>query len=225
MTAMLRRLSIFLCLSLICAFAAEYSCSFVEGGWDMKDWHFVRSGRWPYEGHWVQKENCIQNVVPEGVGPVELQGKRAGETYTSMVLAKPVNGSATIRATMSFEYKMAPLIVLAGPLKENGEAYPEYQEHWEIVLYNEGINVWHHEVRDGKPYWRKAAYVQAKFEAGKQYEMTAKVQFTAKVPMLEVKCGDCVFGCMLPTLPKNYYAGITACEGVNAFYNFKIISK
>lgn len=191
----------------------------------MSDWRLVRSPRWTYEGHWLQKENRIQNVVPEGCDSKELQGKRASETYTSMVLARQVNGSATISATMSFEYKMAPLIVIAGPLKENGEAYPEYQEHWEIVLWNEGMNVWHHEMRDGKPYWRKAAYVRAAFEAGKQYEMTAKVSFTWKGPMLDVKCGDCAFGCMLPTLPSSYYAGITACEGINGFYNFKLVSE
>ena len=222
---MMRKLYLLVLFAALSLVAAEYNCRFVEGGWDMKDWRFVRSGRWTYEGRWVQKKDCIQNVVPEGVEPKDLQGKRADETYTSMVLAKQMTGNSTISSKMSFSYRMAPLIVLAGPLQENGEAYPVYQEHWEIVLFDKGLNVWHHEIKDGKPYWRKAAYVNCTFEPDKQYELTAKVTFTSKVPMLEVKCGDYVFGCMLPTLPKNYYVGITGCEGVNSFYDFKVTYK
>jgi len=223
---MKRICGIFLVVLALFSFGREYSCQFAEGGWDMKDWRFVRSSRWPYEGKWLQKDGFIQNLAPEGASQDEMLGKRAGETYTSMVLAEKLNGNAVITAETSFDYKMAPLIVIAGPLKENGDgAYPEYQEHWEIVLYFGGLNVWHHEIKDGKPYWRKAAYVQAKFQAGVKYELKAKIVFTAKVPMLEVSCGDCVMGCMLPSLPREYYAGITACEGINKFYSFKAKSK
>ncbi len=202
---------------------AEYKCSFEPGGWNEKDWQFVRCARWTYEGKWIQKDGYIQNVVPDGVSQNDLQGKRAGETYTSMVLAEPRKGRSSISAEMSFDYKMAPLIVLAGPVsKAEGSSYPVYGEHWEIVLYNGGINVWHHEIKNGKQYWRKAAYVNAKFEAGKKYTLNARVTFPAKTPMLEVSCENVKFGCMLPTLPKEYSVGITGCEGINRFYSFSV---
>jgi len=200
----------------------EFACQFVAGKWSDNDWILVKSPRWTNIGAWIQKADCIVNRCPEDATKEEMLGKRAQETYTSMVLKNKVTGNATITTTTSFDFRMAPEIVIAGPLGADKDGYPEYREHWEIVLYDQGVNVWHHEFRDGKPFWRKAAFVNATLEPGKKYTMTAKIQFTQKVPILEVSCGDICFGCMLPTLPTEYYAGITACEGLNSFYDFKL---
>ena len=73
-----------------------------------------------------------------------------------------------------------------------------------------------------KALWRRAAFVNVPFEANTKYTMEAKVQFTSKCPVLTVTCNGVKFGCMLPELKRGFYAGITGCEGINHFYDFKL---
>ena len=202
------------------AMAGEYACTFTQDGWKKEDWILLKSPRWDYIGGWVQKDGYIQNQVSDESLPGEKLQRE--NNFTSMVYKEPVPGNATISATMLFEYKMAPEIVLANSVDKNENGDPQYAEYWEIVLFNEGLNVWHHQIVDGKPFWRRAAFVNVPFEANTKYTMEAKVQFTSKCPILTVTCNGVKFGCMLPELKRNFYAGITGCEGINRFYDFKL---
>ena len=199
--------------------AGEYACSFSRDGWNSQDWILVKSPRWEYTGSWVQKDDHLENAVPENKTPEELQHSQC---YTSMVYRQPIPGNATISSTMLFEYKMAPEIILANAIDPNEKGYPQYSECWEIVLYNEGINVWHHQIVNGKPFWRRAAFVNHPFDPNTKYTLEASVQFTSKVPLLNITCNGIRFGCMLPDLKRNFYAGIVGCEGRNYFYDFKL---
>lgn len=204
--------------------AEEVACRFGRGQWSAADWVLVKSPRWDYFGGWVQQDDHLMNEHPADATPKEMLGKRAAETYTSMVYRHKVSGRTKVSATMLFEDRMAPELVLAGELGLDAKGRPEYREHWEIVLYDEGINVWHHEIRDGKPFWRKAAYLKTPFQPGVQYTLEALVEFPAggKGPQLSVTCDGKRFGCLLPTLPEPFHVGVTACEGVNRFYDFKL---
>lgn len=192
--------------------------------WQASDWVLVKSPRWDYFGGWVQQDDHLMNQHPADATPKEMLGKRAAETYTSMVYKHKVSGRTEIAATMLFEDRMAPELVIAGELGTDAQGRPEYREHWEIVLYDEGINVWHHEIRDGKPFWRKAAYLKTPFLPGVKYTLEALVEFPAggKGPQLSVTCDGKRFGCLTPTLPEEFLVGVTACEGVNRFYDFKL---
>lgn len=202
--------------------AAEHTCVFMPEGWKREDWLQVKTPRWDELGAWIQSADHIENRVPEGLPADQLVNCHAA--YVSMLWKEPLEGNAVISATMSFSERYAPSIVLAGELATNPafNDMAEYREHWEIVLYAEGINVWHHEFREGKPFWRLAAWLKHDFSPQVKYRLEVKVTFTAKVPLLTVTCDDQTFGCMLPTLPKSYRAGITACEGRNCFYDFQV---
>ena len=202
--------------------ATEFACVFTPDGWRQEDWLPVKTPRWNEIGAWKQQKDHLANRVPEGLSADELAD--CHEAYVSMLWRTPVEGDAVISSTMSFEVRFAPSIVLAGELGDNAACggMAEYREHWEIVLYADGINVWHHEFRDGKPYWRLAAWLKHPFAPQEKHRLEVKVAFTAKVPLLTITCDGQTFGCMLPTLPKIYRAGITACEGRNRFYDFQI---
>lgn len=204
--------------------AAEYSCRFTADGWAANDWVLVKSPRWTYFGGWEQQADHILNAVPADATDAQmLGGKWAEQTYTSMLWREKVSGrKIEISSTLSFDYRMAPLIVLAPELGADAAGRPEYREHWEIVLFDEGLNVWHHTYGDGKPAWVKAAYLQAPFRPGEKYALRAVITFTAKGPMLEVSCGGHTFGCTVPTLPPAFQVGITGCEGRNRFYDFSV---
>ncbi|MBT7164493.1 MAG: hypothetical protein HN904_17065 [Victivallales bacterium] len=202
--------------------AGDFQCEFTAGAWQAKDWVMVKSPRWPHRGEWEQEKDCLRNRTPKEATQKEMLGKRAGETYTSMLLKEPVSGNLKMAATMSFEHRMAPLIVLAPALDKDAQGYPEYREHWEIVLFDQGVNVWHHTYADGKPGWRKAAYAKFPLKAGQRYRLEVDIKRAGAGAQLTLRVGDHEFGYFEPVLPKTFQVGITGCEGVNRFYDFTV---
>ncbi|MDD3953036.1 MAG: hypothetical protein PHY82_03870 [Lentisphaeria bacterium] len=204
--------------------AAEFSCLFSPGGWNKEDWVMVKSPRWDYLGIWEQEADHIRNKVPADATENEMLGKRAGETYTSMLWKEKISAhkKVVICAEMSFDYQMAPLLVIASEYGKDSGACPEYRQHWEIVLYDKGINVWHHQYADGKPSWYKAAALHTAFAPNQKVMMTVTINFAGKVPQLEIRADGKTFSYAELQLPKSFFVGLTACEGVNRFYSFSV---
>ena len=194
---------------------------FAEGKWSRSEWTEVKSARWPDKGRWVQKGDHIENYVPADADEKQWQGPRAPETYASMLWNKKLKGSFTVSSTMDFDYRMAPLIVLAPSYGKNADGFPEYREHWEIIIYDEGINVWHHQ-NDGKPTWHLAAQLNCRFEPKKKYELKVQVRREKAGAQMIVTCGGMSFSYMEHDLPQELFTGITGCEGINRFYDFKV---
>lgn len=199
-----------------------FSCSFAKDRWKPEDWIMVKSPRWDHMGTWVQEDQHILNQVPADATPEDLRGKRASESYTSMVLKRRFRGSLDIKVAMAFDDRMAPLLVLAPSLGEDGQGRPEYREHWEIVLYDRGINVWQHLWENDKPAWRKAAYWVFPVEAKTMHQLEVQVNRTPRGDMLVVRLGDREMGYLEASLPEEFHVGITACEGVNRFQSFTV---
>ncbi len=213
-----------LCLCLAVRGADSYSCRFVRGGWEAEVWTLVKSPRWDRLGGWVQEDDAIRNEVPADAGPADLLGPRAGETYSSMVVSRPFEGNLTVRTTLLFEDRMAPLIVLAPELGADAAGRPEYREHFEIVAYDKGVNVWHHTWADGKPAWKKTAYWVFDVKPGVRHRLEVQVNHSGRGPMLVVRLDDREMGYREEALPARCYVGITGCEGVNRFYDFTVRS-
>lgn len=200
----------------------NYKCSFTGEGWNPDDWLIIKSPRWEHIGSWVQEKDCIANKVAPDISLNDMLDKRAGETYTSMVLKEKFSGSAEISSTISFSHLMAPLIVISGDYEKNPAGIPEYREHYEVVLCNKGINVWHHFFKDGKASWRKAAFMKTEFKANEKYLLTVKLDFSVRGPMMTISADGKTFGFFDEALPRSFHAGITGCEGINHFYDFSV---
>jgi hypothetical protein len=205
--------------------ADSYARRFSQGGWREADWILVKSPRWDRLGEWVQEPDAIRNQTPEGATDAELLGKHAPETYTSMVLAKAFEGNLTVRTTLAFEDQMAPLIVLAPELGKDATGRPEYREHFEIVAYDKGINVWHHTWADGKPAWKKAAYWRFDLAPKTRHALEVQVNHSSRGPMMVITLDNHEMGYLDPALPTRCHVGITGCEGVNRFYDFSVRSQ
>jgi hypothetical protein len=196
----------------------SYNCRFARGAWTADDWIMVKSPRWSHVGKWVQNGDHILNATPADATDKDLAGSRATETYTSMVLKQKVGGTTTITSTMSFDDRMAPLIVLADTLGADDQGHAEYRNHTEIVVYSGGINIWQHYYRDGKPSWVKLAWDDFELKPRTKYEM----KVTVNDKQIQVSAGGHTLGCTNPDLPDLYHVGITGCEGKNRFYDFKV---
>jgi len=194
-----------------------YSCTFVAGGWNQADWLRVKSPMAEHFGDWFQQKDCITNEVPKGIVPGEFQGNFE-DTYSSMVYKEKVTGNVTITSTMAFTCKMAPLIVLAPNVRKNAKGQKEYAEHFEVVIFNEGVNIWRYSVTGGKLAFRKAAF--ANFPLQKDTKYVLEVKKTDKT--LTVSIAGHTFGYLDDALPDSFYVGITGCEGLNRFYDFTV---
>ncbi len=199
------------------------SVSFAAGQWSQDDFDIVKSPRFDGVGSFIQESDHIVNAVPGEVTEAELLSCPAA--YCAMLHRKTLNGNVIISSRMSFDHRMAPLIVIAPEMGRSADGrYPELREHYEVVLYDEGLNVWHHRYADGKPSWYRLAYMTDRFAAKTVYDLQTEIQMTAKGPQLTVRCEGRQFGCALPFhfTGKNFVAGIIACEGVNRFYDYRV---
>ena len=210
--------------ALSCAVSADdfFECKFIPGGWNKADFIQVKSSRWPNINAFKQEANHIVNVCPADATPQEMLSKRAPETYAAMIYKRPISGNSEIKAEMSFDYRMAPSIVIAEKPGADANNYPEFRTHYEIVLFDQGLNVWRHWFKDGKQIWRKVGFLKCNFKANTKYELKVNIEFTGRGPVWTVSCGGHEFGFIDDLMPKEFYAGIVACEGVNRFYDFKI---
>ncbi len=199
-----------------------FHCSFAQNAWSPKQWILVKSPRWNYFGGWVQRADCIENQTPAGVPEKDLLGKRAAETYTSMVLDRRFSGNITVQAGMEFTDRMAPLIVIAPVLGRDGKGRPEYREHFEVVIFDRGVNVWHHFFDNGRPSWIKAAYWRFPLEANHRYRLTVRLGRNSHGRTLTLRVAGHELGYSDPSLPREFYVGITGCEGRNRFYDFRV---
>ena len=198
----------------------NYFCKFTPNGWNKNDWQHVGSPRWNGTSYWLQNEDHIVNHLPENLTEEEIIQEKfpASECYVSMLLKQPVKASAFFSTVCSFDYIAAPLLVLS---QENG---PIYHDHLEIVLYNEGINVWHHFFQDNTPSWQLIAAGKFPLNAKQRYRMNVAFYKTEEGWFLNIECPG--FPAILHQLetdwPKTYFVGITACEGINRFYEFEL---
>ena len=196
-----------------------YYYEFKQGSWEPADWQIVRSPRWTDISHWEQHEDHIANYVPADLRPEDMQmGRdRTGETYLSMLYKKPVTGSIRVETTCLFEERMAPLIVFSRELTS------VHKEHLEVVLYDRGINLWHHFFKNGKPSWKLIGFQDIALEANKPHHLVAEIRSTIKGKFLYMGVDTPSFGTRLAEdWPDEYFAGITACEGRNRFFDFAI---
>ena len=161
-----------------------------------------------------QEETCIVNA----------EGKSTfGYEYISILEKKTHKGNVTIETECSFEKFGAPIIVFTDDLRPDGNGRLIYGKHFEIVAYEDGINIWHI-----VPCPEKVDYpVDPTLLATKKFSIAGNSPIQMKVAIADGRIKTWVNGEYLEVsvedLPKDtFWVGITACEGINRFYNLKI---
>ncbi len=194
-----------------------FETSFAKGKWNKEEWIMVKSPRWSYLGEWIQRDSFIENKIP-----VSTTQKENPVSFTSMVLKNMFTVGISVKVKMEFADRMAPLIVIAPELGKDKDGTPEYREHFEIVLWDNGINIWHHYFEDNKPSWKLVAYNRFPLKPNTQYVLEVKYLRRKTDKILVVIVDGHEFGYLDNSLPNEFYVGITGCEGTNRFYNIEI---
>lgn len=204
-------------------FAETIDINFSRNKWEKNDWQEVRSPRFDYPGIMIQMDDHIVNKTPD-VSAEEVFTKYSHDVYSSMVMKRKFEADTiSISSEMSFDYSMAPLIVIAEKLGQNSKGIPEFRDHYEIVLFNEGINIWKHTYSNGINSYILVSCMAHVFLPQKRYDLKVTLKnFRKSSRILTVECDGVEFGFEDADLPKSVYAGITGCEGINRFYNFRV---
>ena len=211
---------------------ASVQVEFAPGKWNKDDWTLVKGPRWDYCHGFVQKDGWIENETPEGMPPEEVAKKCHSTTYSGMVWKEKFPLGTTVTTTTGWDWQMAPLIVIAPDLGTSKDGkLPEFREHWEIVVYYQGLNVWHHYWTPEKgPHWVKAASMllpkDCWWKPNVKHTLSVKVAKNAKGRKEMVcTCNGYTLQYVDDTLPDEFYGGILGCEGRNFFWDFSAKTK
>ena len=186
---------------------------FKSDAFSMSDFKYVYSPICKEFAEFKQEKNCIVNGCSE----------QTEYKYISIVTNKTYKSGTTITATCDFEKFGAPLIVISGDINKDENGRNRYGTHFEVVAYEEGVNIWHivpYPERTSRPIKPTLiASARFKIEDSSKICMSLKVcdnSLIATVNGVEVKVEH-------SDVPKEFNAGITACEGINRFYDFSIM--
>ena len=186
----------------------------------------MRSWRWDYLGVFDQLEDAIVNRCPDLPGD-EVYRRHHDAVYAALVYGRRFAVGTRVSSTMMFDHRMAPIVVLAEDLGRNGKSGDaEFRDHWEICLYDRGVNVWRHFFRDGRQQWHKAASLllpeREYFRPNERYDVRVTVAFNKHGRKeMKVSVGGYTITYVDDLLPDTFLAGVIACEGRNFFYDFR----
>jgi hypothetical protein len=203
--------------------AQDFYTVFAKGKWDPAQWFEVKSTHFKRSRGMVQQDDHIMNEVPD-LPDEELYAKHKLYLYSCLVLDRKFSLPSLITCTMSFDHLMAPLIVIAPDFGKNAEGKREQRDHFEIVLFNQGLNIWRHSFENGKSSYYLAGYLKTDFRPKTRYNLQVKIFQNRYGKQLEVTCGGHCFAIRDNSLPDTFYAGIIGCEGRNRFYDFGVRS-
>lgn len=162
----------------------------------------------------IQKEDCIENSYNEEIKDYD---------YISIITKEKYSDGVTVRVKCSFDKFGAPLLVFTDDYKQMEDRGYQYGLHFEVVAYENGCNVWH--IVPGKE--EKNPIDVTKVDS-REFAIADKsvidMEVTIKDKKLFIRVNDETFVAEHEDIPKQMYVGITACEGVNQFYEFEVES-
>lgn len=158
----------------------------------------------------------------DGAAVNAYHADRGDYDYVSIVTKERYGTGTTATAKCAFDHYGAPLIVLTDDIRTGGDGIDRYGLHFEVVVYENGINVWHivpwpeRTVRPIKP----TLIAQRKFTLEDASLIDLSVSVGKKKLLI------CANGVELiaehPDVPERFHIGITACENINRFYSFAV---
>ena len=195
------------------------SFDFSQSNWKEDDFLYAASVRVPYRLTFEQAASCIHNEHAE---------ERGDEyAYVSMVLREKAHAPATLETECSFTSYGAPLLILADDLTTRPAGRIQYGRHIEVVGWEKGINVWELYPDPNSPKGQHTANLgrfEFPIEGGTRFTLFTRVHPDGSLTVgAREGTRTASFECPAHIAP-TFYAGITACEGKNYFYNFSIHS-
>ena len=183
---------------------------FKKGFWE-NELTYANSFRYVEMPEFVQEDDHVHNR--------KISEERFGYDNISLMTREKLPLGTKISTTCSFDNFGAPLIVIAEDLILCDDGKLRYGEYYEIVLYENGVNVWRmHMDENRKVTWHKALGVEFAVAAMEKHELTVE---TKENYLVIEACGH-KMTLRADDLKSEFHVGIDACEGINRFYELTI---
>ena len=216
--------------TLLVASTAGYSRTFdfADGKWDRGEFFEARNDDWNRGDPIVQMPDCVMNANKPEWSDEELFKNHQAEVYSSLVLTNRFRGDITFSSHMSFDHRMAPSLVVAGEFAVDAQGRMAFRDHYEIVLFEDGINVWRHRrPNGGKSEIEKVAYAAHVFKKKTKYELKVvlkrKKAYGGRLTTdINVSSDGVDVGFRDETVPSVYYIGLLGSEGRCRFYDLTV---
>ncbi len=160
----------------------------------------------------VQKEDYIENTYNKEIKDYD---------YISIITKEKYDDGVTVRVKCSFDKFGAPLIVFTDDYKQLEDGSYQYGLHFEVVAYENGCNVWH--IVSGKDEKNPIDVTKVNaIEFPIEDKSIIDMEVTIEEKKLYIRVNDETFVAEHVDIPSQMHVGITACEGMNQFYDFII---
>lgn len=142
-----------------------------------------------------------------------------GYENASLMLKEKQTGNVSVTIDCAFDAWGAPLIVIAEDLAPDKAGFWRYREYYEVVLYEEGVNVWRlcTDAND-EVTWKKMMSVDFPVSPVEKHTLTVDILEDT----LEITADGRKMSLFLSDRFPTYYLGIDACENINRFYRFAV---
>ena len=185
--------------------------NFMSGAWNKDLLVSANCYRWQEVPSFVQEEDALVNRKNPSC--------ETGYENASLMFRSPLVGNYRLETVCSFDAWGAPLIVIAEDLSEDENGLLRYREYYEVVLYENGINVWRLRTdKNNKVTWKKMMSVDFPVAAKEKHTLTVDILDDT----LEITADGRKMSLFLAERFSPYYVGIDACENVNRFYSFSV---
>ena len=185
---------------------------FQKDGWKKDDFVYAYSPACKEFPKFIQENDCIVNK--EGLG-------LCGYQYISIITKAKYKKGVKVTTNCRYDKFGAPLIAFTNELWEK-DGNVMYGAHFEVVAYEDGCNVWLIKPNPEGPrptIVKKVGSLPFKLQDG--CLVTITVEILDKKIAIDVN-GN-IFEVADEEIPDCCHVGITACEGINRFYDFEII--
>ena len=182
------------------------------------------AGAWQPESQVTYAYSCrfeqtpVFTQLPDHIASREDPQAVYGFENISLLSTGKYTAGTTVTTRCAFEGDAAPLIVLAKDLQPDARGVQRYGEYLEIVLYKNGVNVWHMRMVDGAVTWKKQLGVEFPVSAGEPHTLSVRVQGE----QLLIAADEHKMSVLVEDMYPAFHAGIDACEGICRFYSLEI---
>ena len=184
---------------------------FSDGKWSMDDFFYSYSPRWHTRKEFLQEKDCISNNYDDG----KLH-------YISILTKKKYKKGVRLRTKCSFESFGAPLIVFSDDVDLNEKGEMMYGLHFEVVAWFKGLNVWRVIAlpeRNERPFHSTLIGADS-FTI--ENDAVCEIDVIVREKELYIGIDGHYITVQDEQIPETFHVGITACEGLNKFYEFSI---
>ena len=184
--------------------------TFHPGKWESEGLKYAYNRRFLETPVFCQEADCIVNSR-KADDPDDYD-------YMGLLAPELLSPGAGISVRCSFEDLGAPMVLLSMKDEEDAEGRIWTLEYYEFVIWKNGLNVWRHFMRDGRPEYYLVMGAAFSLSQNQAHLLTVETQegrFTADVDGHR-------FDLYAPDLGSAFRLGYTACEGFCRLYGLSL---